>query len=75
MDGARFESLHVGLIGEVETALRALTPPADARPARLHAAMVGTLTEATAEVAARLDGVMKRAGLIGNGKKAKKKAA
>ena len=39
MDGARFESLHVGLIGEVETALRALTPPADARPARLHAAM------------------------------------
>jgi geranylgeranyl pyrophosphate synthase len=39
MDGARFESLHVGLIGEVETALRALTPPADARPARLHAAI------------------------------------
>ena len=39
MDGVRFESLHAGLIGEVETALRALTPPADARPARLHAAM------------------------------------
>jgi 4-hydroxy-tetrahydrodipicolinate synthase len=30
---------------------------------------------ATAEVAARLDGVMKRAGLTANGKKAKKKAA
>ena len=26
MDGARFESLHVSMIGEVETALRALTP-------------------------------------------------
>jgi geranylgeranyl diphosphate synthase type II len=39
MDGTRFQSLHDGLIGEVETALRSLTPPADARPARLHAAM------------------------------------
>lgn len=33
------------------------------------------MMSATAEVAARLDGVMKRAGLTGNGKKAKKKAA
>lgn len=33
------------------------------------------MMSATAEVAARLDGVMKRAGLTANGKKAKKKAA
>jgi geranylgeranyl diphosphate synthase type II len=39
MDGPRFQSLHESLIGEAEDALRALTPAADTRPARLHAAM------------------------------------
>lgn len=39
MDAARFQSQHDSLIQAAETALRTLTPAADTRPARLHAAM------------------------------------
>lgn len=39
MDAARFQSQHDSLIQAAELALRTLTPAADTRPARLHAAM------------------------------------
>jgi len=39
MDDARFQAQHESLIQAAELALRTLTPAADTRPARLHAAM------------------------------------
>jgi len=39
MDDARFQARHEALIQTAEQALRSLTPAADTRPARLHAAM------------------------------------
>ena len=39
MESAAFASRHGALVSKAEEALRRLTPPADARPARLHAAM------------------------------------
>jgi geranylgeranyl pyrophosphate synthase len=39
MDAALFQSRHEALIRQAEDALRRLTPPAEARPARLHGAM------------------------------------
>ena len=39
MDAARFQSQHDSLIQAAELALRTLTPAAETRPARLHAAM------------------------------------
>lgn len=39
MDDARFQAQHAALIQTAERGLRELTPSADTRPARLHAAM------------------------------------
>lgn len=39
MDDALFQSRHTALVQQAEHALRRLTPPADTRPTRLHAAM------------------------------------